>query len=37
MKIEKIDTKSEHLNIYDDKIIDFIYDFQNGVRAMNDN
>lgn len=35
MKIEKIDTKSEHLNIYDDKIIDFIYDFQNGVRAMN--
>ncbi len=36
MKIEKIDTKSEHLNIYDDKIIDFIYDFQNGVRAMND-
>ncbi|PUE64547.1 M20/M25/M40 family metallo-hydrolase [Arcobacter lacus] len=36
MKIEKIDTKSEHLNVYDDKIIDFIYDFQNGVRAMND-
>jgi dipeptidase D len=35
MIIEKIDTKSEHLNIYDDKIIDFIYDFQNGVRAMN--
>ena len=36
MKIEKIDTKSEHLNIYDDKIIDFIYDFKNGVRAMNE-
>lgn len=36
MKIEKIDTKSQHLNIYDDKIIDFIYDFQNGVRAMNE-
>ena len=36
MKIEKIDAKSEHLNIYDDKIIDFIYDFQNGVRAMNE-
>ncbi|QKF67054.1 peptidase D [Arcobacter venerupis] len=35
MKIEKIAAKSEHLNIYDDKIIDFIYDFQNGVRAMN--
>ncbi len=35
MKIEKIEAKSEHLNIYDDKIIDFIYDFQNGVRAMN--
>ena len=35
MIINKIDTKSEHLNIYDDKIIDFIYDFQNGVRAMN--
>jgi dipeptidase D len=36
MIINKIDTKSEHLNIYDDKIIDFINDFQNGVRAMND-
>ena len=36
MIINKIDTKSEHLNIYDDKIIDFIYDFQNGVRAMNE-
>ena len=36
MKIEKIDTKSEHLNVFDEKIIDFIYDFQNGVRAMNE-
>lgn len=36
MIIEKIDTKSEHLNIFDDKIIDFIYNFENGVRAMND-
>ncbi len=36
MKIEKVAAKSEHLNIYDDKIIDFIYNFQNGVRAMNE-
>ncbi|PUE63845.1 M20/M25/M40 family metallo-hydrolase [Arcobacter caeni] len=35
MKIEKINTKSEHLNIHDDEIIDFIYNFQNGVRAIN--
>ena len=35
MKIEKIDTKSEHLNVFDEKIINFIYDFENGVRAMN--
>ena len=36
MKIEKIDTKSEHLNIFDDKIIDFIYNFENGVRSLNE-
>ena len=36
MKIEKVAAKSEHLNIYDDKIINFIYNFQNGVRAMNE-
>jgi len=36
MKIEKIDTQSEHLNIFDDNIIDFIYDFKNGVRSLND-
>jgi dipeptidase D len=35
MTIERIDTKSEHLNIYDDKIIDFIYNFENGVRSLN--
>ena len=35
MIIEKIDTKSEHLNIYDDKIIDFINNFENGVRSLN--
>ncbi|MFW2579890.1 aminoacyl-histidine dipeptidase, partial [Aliarcobacter butzleri] len=34
MIINKIDAESEHLNIYDDKIVDFICDFQNGVRAM---
>ena len=36
MTIEKIETKSEHLNIFDDKIIDFIYNFENGVRSLND-
>ncbi|WP_108060323.1 M20/M25/M40 family metallo-hydrolase [Poseidonibacter lekithochrous] len=36
MVIEKIDTKSEHLNIFDDKIVDFLYDFENGMRSMND-
>ena len=35
MIIEKIEAKSEHLNIFDDNIIDFIYDFENGVRDMN--
>ena len=35
MIIEKIEAKSEHLNIFDDNIIDFIYGFQNGVRDMN--
>tara|TARA_B100001063_G_scaffold212730_1_gene211890 strand:+ start:2881 stop:4092 length:1212 start_codon:yes stop_codon:yes gene_type:complete len=33
--ITKIDTKSEHLNIYDEKIIDFIASFENGVRSVN--
>jgi len=33
--ITKIDTKSEHLNIYDEKIIDFIASFKNGVRSLN--
>ena len=31
--INKIDTKSEHLNIWNSDIIDFIYTFANGVRA----
>jgi dipeptidase D len=35
MIIEKIETKSEHLNIFDDNIINFIYGFKNGVRDMN--
>ncbi|WP_418180783.1 aminoacyl-histidine dipeptidase [Aliarcobacter lanthieri] len=35
MNIIKIDTKSEHLNIYDDSIVDFIYNFSNGVRELN--
>lgn len=35
MTIKKIETKSEHLNIFDDKIIDFIYYFEDGMRAMN--
>ena len=33
MKITKIDTKSEHLSIYADSIIDFLYIFTNGVRG----
>ncbi|WP_072680261.1 M20/M25/M40 family metallo-hydrolase [Arcobacter sp. LA11] len=32
--ITKIDTKSEHLNIWNSDIIDFIYTFSNGVRAF---
>ena len=36
MIIEKIEAKSEHLNVYDDKIIDFLYNFENGVRSLND-
>ncbi len=35
MNIEKIDTKSEHLAIYDDRLIDFLYEFKNGVRSLN--
>lgn len=35
MKIKKIETKCEHLNVFDDKIIDFIYTFADGVRAYN--
>jgi len=36
MLIEKIDTKSEHLNVFDDSIIDFLYVFENGMRGMNE-
>lgn len=36
MQIKKIDTKTQHLNIFDDKIIDFIYNFENGVRTFNE-
>ncbi|RBQ31408.1 aminoacyl-histidine dipeptidase [Arcobacter sp. FW59] len=35
MNIIEIDTKSEHLNIYDDRVIDFIYNFSNGVIEFN--
>jgi dipeptidase D len=35
MKIEKINTNSQHLNVWDEGIIDFIYEFENGVRSMN--
>jgi dipeptidase D len=35
MNIVKIETKSEHLNIWDDKIIDFLDNFENGVRSLN--
>lgn len=33
MQIEKIDTVSEHLNVFDEKIVDFLYTFANGVRG----
>jgi len=32
--INKIETKSEHLNIWSSDIVDFIYTFANGVRAF---
>ena len=35
--ITKIDTKSEHLNIWNSDIVDFIYTFSNGVRAYDNN
>ena len=35
MKIEKIDTKSEHLSIYDDTLLNYLYSFKNGVRELN--
>jgi len=33
MKIEKINSKSEHLNLYSNDILNFLYTFSNGVRA----
>ncbi len=33
MTIVKIDEKSEHLNIYDDNILNFLYTFSHGVRG----
>lgn len=35
MKIERIDAKSEHLTIYNDKLLDYLYLFENGVRSLN--
>ena len=36
MKITKIDTQSEHLSVFDDEIIDFIYNFKQGVISTNE-
>ncbi len=36
MIIKKVDEKPKHLNIYGEEIIDFIYNFNNGVREFND-
>lgn len=35
MRIEKIDAKSEHLTIYNEKLLDYLYSFENGVRSLN--
>lgn len=35
MSITKIEGGTEHFVAFDDKIIDFIYDFENGVRSFN--
>jgi len=34
MSISKIDTKSEHLNIYSNQVVDFLYTFADGVRGF---
>lgn len=34
--IEKIQNETQHLNIYSNSILTFIYEFQNGVRAFNE-
>ncbi len=33
MKIEKVDTKSEHFTIYNNRLLDFLYEFENIVRV----
>ncbi|RXI24992.1 M20/M25/M40 family metallo-hydrolase [Aliarcobacter trophiarum] len=35
MKIEKINTKSDHFVVYNNKLRDFLYSFENGVREIN--
>lgn len=35
MIIKKVDEKPKHLNIFSDEVIDFIYNFENGVREFN--
>jgi dipeptidase D len=34
MKIEKIEVSSEHLTLFDDNVVEFLYAFANGVRAF---
>lgn len=36
MNIEEVKEIPEHFNVYSDEIIDFIYNFENGVREFND-
>lgn len=35
MRIEKIDTKSDHFVVYNNSLRDFLYDFKNGTREIN--
>jgi len=35
MTVEKIDSKSDHLNVYSDELVNFLYSFANGVRGYN--
>ena len=36
MLIKEVETIPEHFNLYSDEIIDFIYNFENGVREFNE-